>query len=45
MIVKQPETGISPMKWDEMFGLTAKRDYIRDDLIRFDNTSNGKTGA
>ena len=31
--VKRPGTGISPMKWDEVIGMRAKRDYALDDLI------------
>lgn len=31
--VKRPGTGISPMKWDEVIGLPAKRDFNPDELI------------
>ena len=31
--VKQPGTGISPMRWDEVIGRTASRDYSEDELI------------
>lgn len=31
--VKRPGTGISPMKWDEVIGQRAARDYIVDQLI------------
>ncbi|CAM4239782.1 N-acetylneuraminate synthase [Gillisia hiemivivida] len=31
--VKRPGTGISPMKWDEVIGLKAIRDFREDDLI------------
>lgn len=31
--VKRPGTGISPMRWDEMVGRVAQRDYAVDDLI------------
>ena len=31
--VKRPGTGISPMRWDEVIGRTASRDFIEDDLI------------
>jgi N,N'-diacetyllegionaminate synthase len=30
---KRPGTGISPMKWDDIIGASAKRDYQMDDLI------------
>lgn len=30
---KRPGTGISPMRWDEMMGRMAQRDYQEDDLI------------
>lgn len=31
--VKRPGTGISPMRWDELMGRRATRDYREDDLI------------
>ena len=31
--VKRPGTGISPMRWNEVIGLTAKKDFTEDDLI------------
>ncbi len=31
--VKRPGTGISPMKWDEVIGTAAMRDYGEDELI------------
>ena len=31
--VKRPGTGISPMHWDEIVGIVARRDYKADDLI------------
>ncbi len=31
--VKRPGTGISPMKWDEIIGTKAGKDYKADDLI------------
>lgn len=31
--VKRPGGGISPMKWDEIIGTTASRDYIPDEMI------------
>lgn len=30
---KRPGNGISPMKWDEIIGSIAKRDYMKDELI------------
>ena len=31
--VKRPGTGISPMKWDQVLGKKASRDYAEDELI------------
>ena len=31
--VKRPGTGISPMRWDEVIGRTASRDFSEDELI------------
>ena len=31
--VKRPGTGISPMRWDEVIGRTASRDFAEDELI------------
>ena len=31
--VKRPGTGISPMRWDEVVGRTASRDFSTDELI------------
>jgi N,N'-diacetyllegionaminate synthase len=31
--VKRPGTGISPMRWDEVIGRAASRDFSEDDLI------------
>ena len=31
--VKRPGTGISPMRWDEIIGRTASREFSADDLI------------
>ncbi len=31
--IKRPGTGISPMKWDEVMGKKAKRDFESDELI------------
>ena len=33
LAVKRPGTGLSPMRWDEVLGLTAKRDFEPDELI------------
>lgn len=33
LTVKRPGTGISPMKWDEILGQEAVRDFNEDDLI------------
>ncbi len=33
LTVKRPGTGVSPMRWDEVMGRTATRDYGADDLI------------
>ncbi len=33
LAVKRPGTGISPMKWDEVIGTYASRDYKKDELI------------
>lgn len=33
LTVKRPGTGISPMKWDELIGLRAIKDFEQDDLI------------
>ena len=34
LAVKRPGTGISPMKWPEVIGKTATRDYSEDDHNR-----------
>ena len=31
--VKRPGTGVSPMRWDEVIGRTASRDFAEDELI------------
>lgn len=31
--IKRPGTGINPMKWDEVIGQKAMKDFIEDDLI------------
>ncbi len=33
LTVKRPGNGISPMRWDEVIGRTAPRDFTRDELI------------
>lgn len=33
LCVKRPGTGINPMRWDEIIGTPAQRDYKEDDLI------------
>jgi N,N'-diacetyllegionaminate synthase len=33
LTVKRPGTGISPMKWDEVIGTKAKKNYDKDQLI------------
>ena len=33
LTVKRPGNGISPMKWDEIIGMTAKKDFTEDELI------------
>lgn len=33
LTVKRPGTGISPMRWDEICGRPASRDYLADELI------------
>lgn len=33
LTVKRPGTGISPMKWYEVLGTQATRDYEADELI------------
>ena len=33
LTVKRPGTGISPMKWDEVMGTKAIKDYNADELI------------
>ena len=34
LATKRPGTGISPMRWDEVIGLTANRNYTPDELIQ-----------
>jgi sialic acid synthase SpsE len=31
--VKRPGTGITPMRWDEVLGQVAQKDYEKDELI------------
>lgn len=33
IVAKHPGTGISPMRWDEVIGNQAKRDFARDEFI------------
>lgn len=33
LTIKRPGNGISPMRWEEMIGKKAERDYVGDDLI------------
>lgn len=33
LTVKRPGSGISPMRWEEVVGMKAKRDFSEDDLI------------
>jgi N,N'-diacetyllegionaminate synthase len=33
LTTKRPGTGISPMKWHEILGKTATRDYLQDEII------------
>jgi N,N'-diacetyllegionaminate synthase len=33
LTVKRPGNGISPMRWDDIIGRIAKRDFIEDELI------------
>jgi len=33
MTVKRPGNGINPMRWDEIVGIMAQRDYMEDELI------------
>lgn len=35
LTVKRPGNGVSPMLWDRVIGLTAKRDFEEDELIEF----------
>ena len=33
LTVKRPGTGVSPMRWDEVIGQIAQKDYKEDELI------------
>jgi N,N'-diacetyllegionaminate synthase len=33
LTTKRPGTGISPMRWDEVIGSIAQKDYLEDDMI------------
>ena len=37
LTTKRPGDGISPMKWDEIVGMTAVRDFSEDELIQINN--------
>lgn len=34
LLIKRPGDGISPMRWDEIMGRKAKKEFIEDELIR-----------
>jgi N,N'-diacetyllegionaminate synthase len=34
LAIKRPSSGISPMRWDDIVGLVAKKDYKEDELIK-----------
>ncbi len=34
LTIKRPGNGISPMRWDEILGMTADRDYETDEMIQ-----------
>lgn len=40
LAVKRPGNGLSPMKWNEVLGQTADRDYAADELIRLPGSGN-----
>ena len=33
LTVKRPGTGISPMRWDDVIGMVARRDFAEDELV------------
>ncbi len=33
LTVKRPGTGISPMRWDQVLGQVAQKDYEKDELV------------
>ena len=33
LAIKRPGNGVSPMKWDEIIGTDATKDYNKDELI------------
>src|SRR5690606_28386148 len=33
LTIKRPGTGVSPMKWDEILGTIAQKDYLEDEKI------------
>lgn len=34
LAVKRPGSGISPMRWDEIIGMKANKDYVTDEMIQ-----------
>jgi N,N'-diacetyllegionaminate synthase len=36
LTTKRPGNGISPMRWNEVLGITAARDFLEDELIELD---------
>lgn len=34
LTIKRPGKGISPMRWDDIIGTVASKDYVKDELIR-----------
>ena len=39
LTVKRPGSGLSPMKWDDLLGTKASKDYNEDDLILLNNSN------
>jgi N,N'-diacetyllegionaminate synthase len=39
LTVKRPGNGISPMRWSELIGKNAVRDFVKDELIVLDQHS------
>ncbi len=42
LTIKRPGSGISPMRWYEVIGQKADRDYMTDELIRLSSTDGGQ---